>query len=168
MRLLVALIGLAFSLPAFAQIYRCEDANGVIEYSNKATGNKDKTCRPVDLPVITTIPAPKLPPPKAGATKSGAVSGSVNSNGKDGSARVDESTQRARDSDRKRIIEDELRKEESKLAQQHKDYRNGEPERLGDERNYQKYLDRVQRMKDDIARTQGNIDSLKKELANLK
>ncbi|HPU54078.1 MAG TPA: DUF4124 domain-containing protein, partial [Burkholderiaceae bacterium] len=48
------------------------------------------------------------------------------------------------------------------------EYNNGEPERRGDERNYQKYLDRVQRLKEDIARTEGNLATIRRELSALK
>lgn len=61
-----------------------------------------------------------------------------------------------------------MRKEESKLAEIRKEYNNGEPDRLGSERNYQRYLDRVQRLKDDIARSETNIATIKKELAAIR
>jgi len=48
------------------------------------------------------------------------------------------------------------------------EYNNGEPERLGSERNYQRYLDRVQRLKDDIARTEASIASLRRELGSVR
>ena len=44
----------------------------------------------------------------------------------------------------------------------------GQPERQGDERNYQKYLDRVEQMRGDIARTEANIASVKRELTQLR
>ncbi|HPA91442.1 MAG TPA: DUF4124 domain-containing protein, partial [Quisquiliibacterium sp.] len=78
------------------------------------------------------------------------------------------STQRARDNDRRRILEEEMRKEEAKLAEIRKEYNNGEPDRLGSERNYQRYLDRVQRLKDDIARSEANIATIKKELSAIR
>lgn len=81
---------------------------------------------------------------------------------------MDESTQKARDSDRKQILQDELKTEEQKLAALKKDYNNGEPERRGDERNYAKYQERTNMMKDDISRTEKNIEALKRELSNLK
>ena len=68
----------------------------------------------------------------------------------------------------RRILEDELSKEEAKLADLRKEFNGGEPERRGDERNYQKYLDRVQRLKDDIGRSEVNIASLKRELASVR
>jgi chromosome segregation ATPase len=81
--------------------------------------------------------------------------------------RVDNDTQKSRDTDRRRILEDELKVQEAKLADLQKSFNNGEPERQGDERNYQRYLDRVQQMKDDIARTQSDIDSIRSELSKL-
>jgi hypothetical protein len=47
------------------------------------------------------------------------------------------------------------------------EFNNGEPERCGDERNYQRYLDRVEEMKAAIARTQSDLAALKRELAKL-
>lgn len=152
---------------ASAQIYRCENADGVIEYSNAPASGRERGCKPVDLPAITTIPAPKLPA-RAAAAPAPAPSGAARAPSPEGFPKVDGATQKARDSDRRRILEDELSKEESKLADLRKEYNGGEPERRGDERNYQKYLDRVQRLKDDIGRSEVNIASLKRELASVR
>ena len=48
-----------------------------------------------------------------------------------------------------------------------KDFNNGEPERTGDEKNFQKYLDRVANMRTGIDRKQADIAALKRELAKL-
>ena len=69
-----------------------------------------------------------------------------------------------RDDDRRRILEGELAKEEARLAELRREDNHGEPERHGSERNYQKYLDRVQRLKDDIARAEANLVTLRREL----
>ena len=53
------------------------------------------------------------------------------------------------------------------LAGLKRDFNNGEPERRGDERNYQNYLDRVASMKAGIARSESDIAALKRELAKL-
>ncbi|MBN8493206.1 MAG: hypothetical protein J0M00_17500, partial [Burkholderiales bacterium] len=82
-------------------------------------------------------------------------------------ARVDPAAQRARDTDSRRILEAELRREEERLAELRKEYNNGEPERQGSERNYQKYLDRVADLKSGIARKEGDIAAIKRELAKL-
>jgi chromosome segregation ATPase len=84
-----------------------------------------------------------------------------------GRRKVDPAAQRQRDSDARRILADELKTEEDKLAALQKDYNNGEPERRGDERNYQRYLDRVAEMKAAIARKEADIAALKRELAKL-
>lgn len=168
MRVLLAVLSwLLIAWPAHAQIYRCESANGVVEYSNSPGSGKDRNCRAVDLPAVTSIPAPKLPPGRGSGAGNNAGNGGGASarNSPENFPRVDGAAQKSRDTDRKRIIEDELRKEEVRLLDLKKEYNNGEPERQGDERNYQKYLDRVQRLKDDIGRSEGNITSLRRELA---
>ena len=84
-----------------------------------------------------------------------------------GGARVDPVAQRARDSDARRILEGELRAEEEKLAAMQKEFNNGQPERQGDEKNFQKYLDRVAEMRAAIARKQIDIAALRRELQKL-
>lgn len=168
-----------------AQVWRCETDSGVPLYQN----TPGPRCKPLDLPVITTIPAPAAParvPGAAGSSsRNGAASGGASGGASAGGAtsgsgtgqasaapsafpRVDPGEQRARDQDRRRILEQELRKEEARLKELREEFRDGEPERRGDERNYQKYLDRVQRLKDDIARTESAMASLKRELAGLR
>ena len=49
-----------------------------------------------------------------------------------------------------------------------RDFNNGEPERRGDERNYQKYLDRVAELKSSIARAEADLSSLRTEISRLK
>jgi predicted RNase H-like nuclease (RuvC/YqgF family) len=82
-------------------------------------------------------------------------------------AKVDPAEQRSRDSDARRILEAELRREEEKLAALQREYNGGEPERRGDERNYQRYLDRVSELKAGIARKESDIAALRRELAKL-
>ena len=64
-------------------------------------------------------------------------------------------------------IRDRLRTEEERLAALQKEYNNGEPERRGDERNFQKYIDRVAEMKAAITRKEADIAAIKRELAKL-
>ena len=80
-------------------------------------------------------------------------------------ARVDAVAQRARDSDARRILEAELKTEEDKLAVMQKEFNNGQPERQGNEKNYQKYLDRTADLKAQIARTEADISAITRELA---
>jgi hypothetical protein len=116
------------------------------------------------MPNLSTIPAPKMPAQSAQPARAPAASA-----GTSGSfPRVDASSQKTRDSDRRAILGDELRSEEARLVELRAEYNNGEPERLGSERNYQRYLDRVQRLKDDITRTEASIGSLRRELGAIR
>ena len=155
---------LVLSSQAFAQgeIYSCVDSNGKTEFTNVANPrNIPKGCKRLDLPNLTVIPAP------AKRTAVQTVAAKPASSQPD-FPKVDGETQKARDNDRRQILLDEMKSEEQKLANLRKDFNNGEPERHGDERNYAKYQDRVNAMKDDIARTEKNIEALKRELNNIK
>ena len=146
---------------AQSEVYLCVDESGKKEYKNTGL---TKGCKKVELPGITTIPAP---PKKAGPTPQTAAAKPAASSPSD-FPKVDNGTQKTRDNDRRQILLDELKSEEQKLANLKQEYNNGEPERRGDERNYAKYQERVASMKDDIARTEKNIEALKREINNLK
>ena len=126
--------------------YKCKDENGGPLMTN--VGNPKGCTKQTLEPVVI----PKLANPK-GAVQSPSTF-----------PKVDSATQKARDNDRKRILEDELRTSETRLADLKREYNNGEPERQGNERNYQRYIDRVDRLKADIARTESDIASIKSEL----
>ncbi len=153
--LLLCLGGLMLPIAAQAQIYRCESPDGTPLFQN----SPGKNCKAMDLPSLTTVPSPRLP--------AGGRTTTANASPSD-FPRVDASAQRNRDSDRRRILEDELAREKSRLEEIRKEYNGGEPERLGNERNYQKYLDRVERLKDDITRSETNVASLRRELEGVK
>jgi len=145
---------------ADGDIFVCQDAEGRKTYQNTGSG---KGCTRLDVHPALTLPAPPRPQAaRAGAPASGSRAVSpVNF------PRVDSQTQRARDGDRRRILEDELAVEQSKLEALRAEYNNGEPERLGSERNYARYQERVARLQADLQRTENNIASLKRELALL-
>ncbi len=170
--LMVFVVGLAATpLAVQAQVWRCETDSGVTLYQNFG----GPRCKPLDLPVITTLPAPQpVPAPSApsgartpaGGPATGAAAGA--GTGAAAFPRVDPAAQRARDQERRDILESELRKEESRLGELRAEFQNGEPERRGDERNYQRYLDRVQRLRDEIARAESSIASIRRELAGIR
>jgi hypothetical protein len=117
---------------------------------------RERGCRPVEGTPITVV---QMPRPRA-ATPS--TPGARN-----GDLKVDPNAQRERDNDARRILEAELRREEEKLATLKREYNNGEPERLGSERNYQTYLDRVSSLRAAITRSESDIAALKRELAKI-
>ena len=141
-----------------ATVYRCP---GNVYTSSTDISTKEaeaKGCKPIEGAPITVIQGTR---PRAGTPVPGA------SGPRPADAKVDPAQQRARDGDARRILESELKKEEEQLEQMRKEYNNGEPERRGDERNYQKYLDRVAEMKAAIARKESDVAALKRELAKL-
>ena len=148
---------LAASPSAHAQqdsYFKCVDERGNTTFTN--TGST-KGCTKVSVdPVV--IPKLNGAGPKGGAAASASPSGFP---------KVDSSTQKARDSDRRRILEDELRDKEGRLADLKREYNNGEPERQGGERNYQRYLDRTERLKSDIARAESDISSIRSEIGKV-
>jgi hypothetical protein len=147
--------------PTWAQdpnkpVYRCPGNPVLYTDSLSAKEAKDKGCRTLEGAPITVIQSVKPRP--------GAPVPSVN---RGEGARVEANEQRARDSDARRILESELRKEEEQLAALQKEFNNGEPERRGDEKNYQKYQDRLVEMKAAIARKESDVAALKRELGKL-
>jgi len=157
--------GVLFSGAADAQttVYKCVDAQGRVEFTD--TGKRG--CKALDLPGY--IPAPperrgQAPAAARAANPAPAAATPSPSN----FPRVDNSQQRARDDDRRAILTDELRAEEKKLADLRQVFNNGEPERQGNERNYAKYQERVAQMRDDISRTERNLEALRREIANIK
>ena len=139
-------------------VYRCPGPP--VLYTDQITPAQaqDRGCRTIENAPITVVSPPK-PRPVTGTPPSGAPRAS--------DAKVEAGEQRARDSDARKILADELRREEAKLSELQKEFNNGEPERKGDERNFQKYQDRVEEMKAAVARKQSDVAALKRELAKL-
>lgn len=133
-------------------VFRCTDADGKVEYRNVGD---NKSCKKIETEAVNTAPFTR-PAPRPAA------------DGKVPAARVDTGAQRTRDSDRRRILEDEMAKEQKLLADLKAEFGNGEPERRGNERNYQTYLDRVEKLKADISRSEANVESLRRELGTVR
>jgi hypothetical protein len=153
--LLIANVGLSSLVFAQSDVYLCVDPSGKKEYKN--TGST-KGCKLVDLPRMNTVPSPvaaKKVAPKVASTPASFP-------------KVDEGTQRSRDSDRKQILIDELAAEEKKLAAIKKEFNGGEVARRADETQPGPYIERVNNLKNDVARSEKNIETLKREISNLK
>ncbi|MBA4175516.1 MAG: hypothetical protein C0505_02990 [Leptothrix sp. (in: Bacteria)] len=139
-------------------VYRCPGPPVLYTDAMTAQEAKDKGCRPIEGVPVTVVPAP--PRPRVAAPAPGASA-------RPGEGRVDPAEQRARDSDARRILADEMKREEDRLAEMKREFNNGEPERRGDERNYAKYLERVAEMRAAIQRKEADLAALKRELAKL-
>lgn len=131
------------STPCAAQseVYKYVDKDGNITYSS----TRQKDAKKHELPPLTVVPP---------------IKASKESGGPNPSAVTDNEA-------RRKEIEEKIAGEMKLLEQTRKEYNAGEPERIGGESNYQKYLDRVQRLKDNIALHEKNIGALQVELQNL-
>ena len=143
----VFLATFAIAWPAVAQseIYRCKDDSGRDIYTNVKRDTEGKNCRLVSRE-ISVVPA--LPPPKPAAAKA--------------------DSPRSREADRRRILEEELDGEQKKLAEAKQRLADQESIRNGNERNYQRVLDRLKPYVDAVEQTEKNISQLRREISNLK
>jgi hypothetical protein len=162
--------GLMGQSTAMAQttVYKCVDAQGRVEF----TDTNKRGCKALDLPGYIPAPPARVAPASAPVSpRLGGGTPAASSSATPSPAnfpRVDTSQQRARDDDRRAILNEELRAEEKKLAELQAVFKNGEPDRQGNERNYAKYQERVGQMRDDINRTERNIEALRREIANIR
>lgn len=142
-------------------MYVCTGADGVRTYQNSDGGSG---CVSLNLNPITIVPQPKSATSRGQGGETPGTRQSRRAPAEyDGRTAADFN---AKD-DRMKILQEELRIEESKLKSLQDEYKNGQPDRQGNERNYQKYLDRVARLEQEIMVTNDNIEILKTELTRL-
>ncbi|HXV07091.1 MAG TPA: DUF4124 domain-containing protein [Burkholderiales bacterium] len=134
---------------AWAQTCKYVDNEGRVTYSNVPVKNARKvTCfEPVKPP-----PGAQSAPPAAAAQR----------------PTVDTNTQRQRDDERRGILESELAAEQQRLDEARRALAEQEAIRSGDERNYQRVLERLKPYQEAVAQHEKNIASLRQELANLR
>lgn len=142
--LLVALIPLQVSAQT---IYKCTDTNGSTTYSSSRL---DKNCKVISSGPENSLPAPKAKPVGAAANPSPS-----------GFPRVAEDAQKARDGDRRHILEQELAGEQRNLEQARKELAEQEAAKGGPSDRTAPYRDRV-------GQHERNIQAIQKELGNLK
>lgn len=139
-------------------IWACVDDQGHKVYQNVGNG---RGCQRVDG-LIATVPGTSASPAATTRSPSGAAGGVSPAS----FPRIDRDTQRVRDVDRRRILEDELRVEQERLVHLQQDFNNGSPRLAsGETAASPTYRDRVQRLMEEIQRSEGSIASLKRELA---
>ena len=165
---IAAAVAAAFAAPAAAQagapaavVYRCPGPPVLYTDSLSAQEAREKGCRTIEGAPITVIQG------SSPAARSTSAPPTANVAARPADSRIDPQAQRARDSDSRRILQSELKREEARLVELQREYNNGEPERQGNERNYQKYLDRTAELKSSVARKENDIAALKRELTKL-
>lgn len=131
------LISLITSHFVLAGVFKHVDKDGNVTYSNMRSNN----AKAVDLPSITVVPA----------IQTEAVNSIIE-------RRKEASSNKKQRSD----IESQITDEKNHLSALKDEFKDGTPDRLGSERNYQRYLDRVERLKEEIAVREKNLSNLQR------
>jgi hypothetical protein len=136
-------------------IWSCRDKDGHTYVTNLREDTTGKDCRVVQQTRVQVVPAQTSPSRPAAKTPPGAFP-------------KEDAEQRASAKERqKEILEGELKKEQELLDGARKELAEQEAVRYGDERNYARVLERLQKYKDAVDLHQKNVESLNRELANL-
>ncbi len=160
-RVIIILLAAA-STAAYADIWECLDESGNKRFTNiKAEA---KGCKLLVVAPTNTIAIPRPPSKGASGEPTKGATGSTPAN----FPKVDSDTQKQRDNDRRRILDQELANEQKLLDQARKDLNDQESQRLGSERNYQRVLERLEPYKKKVKLHEDNIANLRRELAGTK
>jgi hypothetical protein len=150
--LLVLTLGLMAAGPARAQVetlWNCKDPGGRTTLTNQKADTVGKDCRVVQQERVNVAPTPKPSSRPANFPRESAAD-RQSSKGK-----------------QRETLERELAQEEGMLADARKKLTEQEGIRTGDEKNYQRVLDRLKPYQDTVEVHQKNVEALKRELGNL-
>ncbi len=139
-------------------IYRYLDDRGGVTYTNIPSALPRKGVEKINVP-IPPPPDVKLPP--APVVK-------VKPNPPINFPKVDNQTQRKRDQSRKQILDDELKAEVQSLDAAKNALSEAAAVKLGADKNHQKYVERLQGLKEQVSLHEKNVGALKKEISGLK
>lgn len=128
-----------------ADVYMCDTPAGK-EYRSSSNSKK---CRKVDLPGLTIV----KPDARLGNSTTAVAPSRIVVDGQVSQQSAD-----------RQAKEQKLRAEEQRLVALREAYNNGEPERLGNERNYAKYQERVSAMQQELDEAERSVDALRSEL----
>lgn len=157
------LLPLMLAVPALGAwadtLYKCSDESGQVLYTNQKGGGKNCTVLSRDLPISTFAPPPKAKP---------------NTPSPADFPKVSADQQKARDGDRRAILEQELTTEQKNADEARKVLAEQEgrvepSERIaGGAINQGKVQERLKSYRDKVQLHERNIEALKKEIGNLK
>jgi hypothetical protein len=153
-------LGAGVPVPAFAQasapIYMCVDEHGRRTATNVRSEMKDKKCeRQADGP-----------PPASPATRPVAKRAAGSS--PPDFPKVGAEAQKARDDIRQKVLAEELGNEQKLLDRAKQELAEGRVLRDGEDRSSPKRLDRISDLEKSVQRHQKNVESLEREIGNLK
>jgi multidrug resistance efflux pump len=153
LRLFAALVLLPLAASADT-LYKCTDESGQVLYTNQKGASKSCTVLSREQPISTFAPPPKTRPSDF--------------------PRVNADQQKARDSDRRAILQQELANEQKQLDEARKALTEQEGRFEPTERNAgggingAKVQERVQPYRDSVQLHERNIEALNREIGNLK
>ena len=162
------LLLLANSLRA-ETIYRYLDDGGGVTYTNIPAQLPKKGVEKINV----FIPAPSAPAGTTGAPGEVKLPSAPVLKVKPAVPinfpKVDSQTQKKRDQSRRQILDDELESEEKSLSLARKALAEGESVKLSaTDKNHQKYIERLQGLKETVSLHEKNVGALKKEIAATK
>jgi hypothetical protein len=135
---------------AHADMWKCIDTDGNTRYTN--VKGDAKGCKGLSMePLNTAPPPPRVAQPKPANFPS-----------------VDSDTQRQRDAGRRKILEQELTQEQQLLDASKKQLAEQKDVRLGTEKNFARVEERLKPYEDKVKLHEVNVESLRRELANVK
>ncbi|MCP5243721.1 MAG: DUF4124 domain-containing protein [Burkholderiales bacterium] len=139
---LLAIILLSLSGQSLSGVYKQVDEQGNVTYSNVQTRDAEQ----IDLPPLVVVP-------------------SVDSAGAEN--RIRQRRENKIIKKQRQEIEQQISEETLVLENLKAEFKDGNPDRLGSERNYQRYLDRVDRLKKEIGFREANLQALQRQLNEL-
>jgi hypothetical protein len=142
---------------AWAETCKYLDSEGRIIYSNTPNTPPKGSSKVKCFEDPVGRPAP--PPPQ---------NSDANAAGSPKTTRISPDTQKSRDVDRRRILQQELADETQQLAQAKVQLAEQEAVRNGNERNYERVLERLKPYQDAVATHERNLEAIQREIANLK
>jgi Domain of unknown function (DUF4124) len=136
-------------------IYMCVDENGGRTITNVRSEMKGRKCERQVEPVV----APSAPRSASKGTNSASPADFP---------KVDANTQRSRDDLRRKVLNDELAKEQDLLAKATQDLNEARTPRTGEDKSSQRYIQRVSDAEKEQQRHRQNVDSIQREIGTLK
>ncbi|MGH8618580.1 MAG: DUF4124 domain-containing protein [Burkholderiales bacterium] len=149
---IVATLTAVTAIPvARADMWKCTDKEGSVRYTNVKSDAKG--CQAVVLDPLNSVN-----PGKAAKSNPGPAS----------FPSVSSAEQKARDGDRRKILDTELSNEERLLAEARKKLKEQEDLRLGSEKNFARVEERLVPFQKQVQLHESNIANIRKEITSLR
>lgn len=165
-RLFLGIAALALSGPSLAQvtIYRCADETGRNHYTNVKEEMSGKKCAVVSQEVSSVVPPP-AEPAKAANGKAAAPPPRTTTTAAPKLADAAPGTGRAREDNRRRILQEELESEQKRLVEAKQKLAEQQPARPGETGSV---LPRIKPFIEAVELAEKNVAQLRRELSNIK